>query len=192
MKSIKIAAAAAFVMGLAAAGSASADSGTIRFIGSLVDGTCQVEGGDGTIGEPGNIQVNLGDHPVASLTDTARGTPARPFSLIFSDGNGGACDASLSTAHFEIDATQTVNALTGDLRNLMAAANGGATNAEVRMLDEAGTRIDLRNRPVIDVTLDPAAPTILNLQAQIYKAVPGTAVTAGGVTSYINYNATYE
>ena len=48
MKHIKLAAAAAFVLGVAAAGSASADNGDITFTGSVTDGTCVVSGGTGT------------------------------------------------------------------------------------------------------------------------------------------------
>lgn len=186
MKYIKLAAATAFVLGIAAAGSASADNGLITFTGSVTDGTCVVSGGAGTNQGQGNFTVALDPIGAADLANAGAVGGRKNFHVVFSDGTGGPCAAALTTAKFRFTPSPNVNT-NGRLNNI-AGVNGRAENVELQLLDGA-TAIDLTSHAAKDIALDPAAPTTAEFGVQYYATA---AATAGGVLSDVIYEATYE
>lgn len=190
MKQIKIVSAIAVTLGLALAGSASAQSsygGTITFTGAVSDSTCTVSGGAGTSGATGNFSVAL--TPVAATDLAAAGDTAGPtnFSLtIGGPGQAGCTNGNIAAISFMPSSTQ-IDAATGALAN---ALSGEATNVEVQLVDAAGTVINLAD-PSFQATA-----TIANNTATIpftaqYLAVGGAA-TPGSVQTNVVYQLTYN
>lgn len=186
MKHIKLAAAAAFVLGVAAAGSASADNGDITFTGSVTDGTCVVSGGTGTNQGQGNFTVALDPIEARNLAAAAAVGGRKNFHVVFSDGNGGPCAAALTQAKFRFTPSPNVNT-NGRLNNIAGVA-GRAENVELQLLDGA-TAIDLTRHVAKSVALSTTGPTITEFGVEYYATA---AATAGGVLSDVIYEATYE
>lgn len=186
MKHVKMAAAAAFVLGIAATGSASADNGLITFTGSVTDGTCVVSGGAGTNQGQGNFTVALDPVPATDLAAAAAVAGRKNFHVVFSDGNGGPCDATITTAKFRFTPSPNVNT-NGRLNNIAGVA-GRAENVELQLLDGA-TAIDLTAHQAKEIPLSTTGPTTTEFGVQYYATA---AATAGGVLSDIIYEATYE
>ncbi|WNL46347.1 fimbrial protein [Dyella sp. BiH032] len=191
MKHIKLAAAAAFVVGLTAAGSASADNGVIRFTGTVSDATCVVSGGAGTTGQIGNFTVDLPTVPTTALAAPGDTAGRKPFQIVFSDGNGGGCDPAGGTnAHFRyLASSQPVDASTGNLMNTLTQIEGAADNVQLQLLDNANAVIDLRNDAGRDHALDANAPVAVTYGVEY---VATGASTAGGVRSFVEYQVTYN
>ncbi|HKT27453.1 hypothetical protein [Dyella sp.] len=192
MKHNKIALAAALVLGLGAAGSASADQGLITFVGSVSDGTCVVSGGTGTNGGVGNFTVPI--DPVLSTDFTRANQPLglTQFNInISKDGNGAPC-SGLQNGNAEfgfVTSSPNVN-VAGRLKNVTTAAQGGATNVELQLLDDTGTAINLSQPKTWTVTgLDTQAAT-LTYGVEYYST--NANVGAGGVRSDVIYNVTYN
>ena len=192
MKHIKLAAAAAFVLAIGAAGSAAADNGVIRFTGTVTDSTCVVSGGSGTTGQIGNFTVDLDPVTTTALNTAGNTAGHKSFQLVFSNGNGGGCPANgSSTANFRyLASSQPVDAATGNLRNTVLGIEGGASNVQLQLLDNADNEIDLRNDTGRTHTLDPNAPVAVSYGVQ-YIAT-GAAATAGGVRSFVEYQVNYN
>lgn len=166
---------------LCMAQAALADSGTINFVGQVVQDSCTtaVEGSTGptTVTLPTVLTTELG-----AAGDTA-GVSA-PFTFAVTG-----CDASVEArgVHFSLTSTSfdTVN------NNILAnTATGGATNVGVEIL-EAGTSIEFAgaaNRSQ-DITIASGVGTSADFTAQ-YKAT-GEA-TAGSVTAVMNWDLVYN
>jgi major type 1 subunit fimbrin (pilin) len=194
MKQIKLASAIAFVMGIAAVGSASAtDGGVISFTGSVTSQSCTITPGGDVRGSDGsNFQVVMSEATTAQLNAAGATSPQTyPFSLSFSPGTGGTpCAAgTVATISFETGGG-TVDATTGTLRNTTTGA-GYATNANIQLLSGtgAGTVINLAAANGESVTLDANGTGQLNYQARYFAT--GVA-TPGLVQSNIAYTATYN
>lgn len=191
MKQIKIVSAIALTLGLAIAGSASAQSssgGTITFTGSVTDATCTVTGGTGTSGGTGNFSVAL-DQVDASVL-AAAGDTANPkvFDVIIGGPGQGTCtDGKVASMSF-LPSSIYIDAATGALSN---ALTGEATNTEIQLVDGTSTTpIDLRTGAYT------ATATIANNTATIpftaqYLAVNGAA-TPGLVSTNVVYAVTYN
>ena len=190
MKHIKLAAAAAFVVGLTAAGSASAVTGVVRFVGEVADQTCVVTGGENAeTGGPNKLLVKLDPVTVASLANAGDTAGRQNFGLKFSNGeDGSSCTTiGLSGATFQyLSNSQALDTLTGNLKNTEL---GGAKNVQLQLLTEAGTVIDLRNHTPDAITFTPAGPT-----EKVYgvQYVSTGATTAGGVTSHVLFEVIYN
>jgi major type 1 subunit fimbrin (pilin) len=199
MKNTKLASALAIAMGLAAVGTASAQSvgngGTIFFHGTVTDTTCTVKGGAGTGGESADkISVTLPDIPASDLTAAnATGGPQQ-FQILVGEPGEATCGATTSggsvVATMSFGFGPLVNA-NGNLDNSLTSANGGATNTQIQLLNNDGSVIDLSK-----ANAGAQNQTIVNNQATMnytaqYISVPGGA-TPGKVESnnifFIAYN----
>jgi major type 1 subunit fimbrin (pilin) len=190
MKHIKLASAIAFVMGIAAAGSAMADGGTITFNGSVSDQTCIVKGGPGTDGGTGNFTVALPQTTTGELSDAGKTSSAmQPFSMQFSAGVGtGACTEG-TVAHVSfLTSGPRIDPITGALSN---ALSGEATNTEIQLLQADGkTAINLADPTNnTDITLGANGNATLSYNAR-YLAT-GQA-TAGLISTSVVYGVTYN
>lgn len=190
MKHIKLAAAAAFVLGIAAAGSASADMGVVRFIGSVSDQTCVVVGGNGTeLGGPNEITVKLDPVATADLATAGDTAGIKPFTLEFVNGeDGGSCTAAgytSGTFRF-LGSSQPVDGFTGNLDNTDPS---GAQNVQLQLLTDAGVAIDLRNHAPETVTF--ADGTVSQLSYQVQYISPNGGATPGNVLSHVLFETTY-
>lgn len=190
MKQIKIVSAIALTMGLAIAGSASAQSsygGTITFTGAVSDSTCTVSGGAGTSGATGNFSVAL--TPVAATALSAAGDVAGPtnFSLVIGGpGQTGCVNGDIAAISFMPSSTQ-IDATTGALANTLS---GQATNVQVQLLDDTGAPINLAD-PSYQATATIANNTATVPFTAQYLAVGGAA-TPGSVQTNVVYQLTYN
>lgn len=190
MKHIKLAAAAAFVLGIGAAGSASADQGIVRFHGKVGDQTCVVEGGNGTdLGGPNRVTVILDDVQQSQLNAAGATAGAKPFTLEFKNGeNGMSCaTADLSSGTFRfLGRSQPVDGFTGNLNNSLV---GGAQNVQLQLLTEDGNPIDLRDHAPENVAFED--DEIAKLHYQVQYIATGVA-TPGDVESHVLFETTYR
>jgi len=190
MKHIKLASAAAIALGLAIAGSASAQTqlaGSIQFAGSVTDTTCIVQGGDGTNKASTNFKVTLDPTTVDELAAAGDTANATGFSVVLGGPGSGTCSVG-TVASFAFDPnSQLLDKTTGRLNN--GPANG-AKNVQVQLLDggPTGTPIDLNNYSV-------NFPALVNNQAEIKFGAEyyATAQTEAGqvltdVLYVVNYN----
>lgn len=185
MKYIKT---AVLALSLAAAGSASADSGLITFVGSVSDSTCVVTGGSGSNGALGNFSVPLDPVKTTALNAAAKTAGRRVFEVVFSNGQGGTCaTAAITKAHFRfVGSSPSVN-IDGRMKNVLGFI--GAENVDLQMLDESNAVINLTNHTRKDVTLATTGPTAIKFGVQYYAT--GVA-TAGNVRSDVIYEASYD
>ncbi|WP_312682840.1 fimbrial protein [Stenotrophomonas chelatiphaga] len=184
MKITAIAAAAAAALTLAA-GTASAQDGTIDFTGSITATTCLVEGvapGQGNIAKA----VDLGGINVGSLQTAGERAGDKGFNIQV----GGAGDANCTdgqTAHVRFDpASPALDITTGRLN--IDNTGTPATNVQVEIANVDGTEINL-------FTEDSAGIVIANNTAVIpligrYYAT-GTAV-AGEANSRVGFQVVYD
>lgn len=191
MKCNKIALATALVLGLGAAGTASADRGLITFTGSVTDGTCVVSGGTGTNGGAGNFTVPL--DPVANTAFSANGDVAglHNFNINFDNGNGGACTALTNgNAIFGFVASSPNVNTAGRLNNIVTAAQGAATNIQLQLRDSANVVMNLSQGTTQTITGLNTAPATVTYGVEYYATA--AAVGAGGVQSDVIYNVDYN
>ena len=191
MKHITLA--AALVLALGAAGTASAASsagGTITFTGVINDLTCTVKGGAGTDGGTGNFAVAL--DPIYASDLAAAGDIAAPkvFDVIIGGPGQGTCeDGKIASMSFLTSSPQ-IDAVTGALKNVLV---GEATNAQIQLADDAGTAINLATPgQQWDATIGSAGPNTATLRFQAqYLAVNGPA-TPGLVSTNVVYAVAYN
>jgi major type 1 subunit fimbrin (pilin) len=188
MKCNKIALATALVLGLGTAGSASAETGLITFTGSVTDSTCAVSGGTGTDGGTTNFIVDLAAADAADLATAGSTAQRKDFQIIFSNGNGGACAAALTSVDFSYSASSPNVNTNGRLRNILTAAQQAATNVDLQILDGT-TPVDLTQGTVKNITLSTTGPTTTTYGVQYFAT---GAATVGGVRSNVIYNAVYN
>jgi major type 1 subunit fimbrin (pilin) len=193
MKHFKLASAAAFVLSVAAAGVAQADSGIVRFVGTVTDETCVIGPGVGAVGAPGDITVPLTPVSATDLATNGATAGRKTFELVFSNGEGGGCGSqTITQAQFQYVArSQAVDAGTGNLRNNILPSQGGAENVQIQLLQpNGGAAIDLRAHTADVVPLQEDAVSRLAYDVQ-YIAPTGNA-SAGGVETFVQYEATYN
>ena len=188
MKCNKIALATALVLGLGAAGSASAETGLITFTGSVTDSTCAVSGGTGTDGGTTNFTVALDAAPATSLAAAGSTAARKDFQIIFSNGNGGACAAALTSVDFSYSSSSPNVNTNGRLRNILTAAQQAATNVDLQILDGT-TPLNLTLGTVKRIALSTTGPTTTTYGVQYFATGQSTV---GGVRSNVIYNAVYN
>jgi major type 1 subunit fimbrin (pilin) len=188
MKSIKLASATAIALGLAFAGSASAQSGgTITFTGSVADATCTVSGGTGSDGGVGSFVVNLTEAAPADLATAGNVANAKQFNVVIGGAGQGSCvDGTIATMGF-VPSSPQIDAATGALINVADAGN-----VQVQLLDggATGTAINLAAGSYsATATVGATNTAIIPFGAQYLAtaaATPGLVRTA--VLYTVNYN----
>lgn len=177
MKKILVSAALAAILGTAAF-SASAVDGTITFNGKVNSNTCTINAGTGA-----SFAVTLPTVGAGSLGTTA-GTVAgtTPFNIALS-----ACSATGTVkAYFEPGATINTN---GRLSN--TATTGAAAGVDLQVLNSGQTAINLNTQSGTTTATIASNAATLNYFVQYYNTT-AAAVTAGNVTSTVNYTIQYQ
>ena len=190
MKHIKLASAAALVMGVALAGTATAQTaagGTITFTGAVNDTTCTISGGSGTNSGTGNFIVALDPAQPADLASAGAVAKPHAFSVVIGGPGQTSCTNGRVASMKYLVSSPQIDATTGALRNALA---GEATNVQVQLRDSTGV-INLA-----DPTYSVDSPQIADNTATIpftaqYLAVGGAA-TPGLVSTSVVYGITYN
>ena len=165
-------------LGILSSGSASANTGTINFIGSISDTTCDF------VGEQGGAQSNtidLGTYTVAKVN--AGTTNVIDFSLVGKKADGTACTVAVGKT---VDVSWVPASGAWDAMGLQNT--GTATGAAVKLMDINNKAFDaLRN--TVNYAAAVAPQGILPFKAQLVKS--GTA-TAGTVISAAKFAVSYK
>lgn len=193
MKNIKIVSASAIALGLAFAGSASAQSaGTISFIGSVADATCTVSGGAGANPGVGSFSVDLVQADPADL-DTAGDTiNAKTFNVVIGGPGQASCvNGTIATMSFLANSPQ-IDAATGNLNNALPANQNGAENVQIQLLNggQGGAAINLATGSYSAVS-----PAVANNTAIIPFGVQyfaTGAATPGVINTSVGYQVVYN
>lgn len=140
--------ASAMILALAAAGQASANSGTITFDGQITSVTCTVTGGGNTTpgGGSGDFTVNLAPANSSELGSTGARAGRSTFSIIVGDGTSGTgCeDGEFASMGWDVSRS-SVNA-NGQLTNNAPVGTDPATGVAVVLLNgETFAEIDLNS-----------------------------------------------
>ncbi|EEZ39035.1 fimbrial protein [Photobacterium damselae] len=152
--------------------------GTIRFIGSITDTTCDFTGEQG--GAQSNV-VNLGTHTTA-VVNGATGSPVVDFSLVGTKPDGSACEISSSVDVSWVPASGSWTA--SGLLN-----TGTATNTVVKLMDKNNKVFNALYETVNYVASD-APKGQLPFKANIMNT--GTNATAGTVVSAAKFAVAYK
>jgi major type 1 subunit fimbrin (pilin) len=198
MKNTKLASALALAMGMAAIGTANAQTvgngGTIAFHGEVTDSTCTVRGGAGTDPTPGSdLSVTLQGVPASTFTTAVQTAGFKTFNVeIGAEGEttcgatsgGGSVVASMSFVRGNIDTN-------GNLFNGLAAADGG-TNAQIQLTlpDATPIRLGASNAGLQSATIvDNQATLTYGVQ---YFSDLAAATTPGKLETYVTYQIAYQ
>lgn len=188
MKSIKLASAVALVVGLAAAGSAVADTGGgyITFKGSVNASTCTISGVGGVAGTGANFTVALDPVDVAVLNTAGTANPKSFGVQVGSSSDPNCVIQNGATMSFE--KTGYVDILTGALSN---GDQNGAKDTYVQLLDSTGKALNLALGDTVAVSAVAGnGPVLVPLQAQYYTRT--NQATAGAVATGVQYTVNYN
>lgn len=154
--------------------------GTVTFTGKLIADTCSIVAGDE------DKQVTLPTLSTQTLAAAGDVGGSKTFNISVE-----ACPAAVTqvAAHFEAINSDGFDATTQNLTNSTLAADGGATNVEVRLYDKDGTTVIPvgGTGALFDVAADGTA-TMTYIGA--YYAMDAT--TAGDVTAKVQYTLAYK
>jgi major type 1 subunit fimbrin (pilin) len=189
MKNTKLASALAIAMGLAAVGTASAQSsngGTITFLGTLTDSTCTVKGGAGTDEGTGNFTVTLDDTPASALS--AANSTAAPKTFNVEIGGEGETTCGATSSGGSVVATMTFGITpatdtNGNLNNILV---NEATNVQIQLLNNDSSVINLSQA---NAGLQSA--TIINNSAQMQYTAQYFSAEGGATPGKISTNTVY-
>ncbi|MHA6607414.1 fimbrial protein [Photobacterium damselae] len=169
----------ALILGLVSSGTAFANTGTINFIGSVSDTTCDF------VGEQNGAQTNtvdLGTYTIANVNSGS--TSVIDFSLIGKKSDGTACEvaAGKSVDISWVPASGVWNPL--GLQN-----TGTATNTAVKLMDKDGNAFSPLRYTVNYLAADVPGGA-LPFKAQLVKS--GGDATAGTVVSAVKFAVAYK
>ena len=154
--------------------------GTIRFVGSITDTTCDFIGSQD--GSQSNV-INLGTNSVA-VVNGASGSPVVGFSLVGTKANGSACEIadgkSVDVSWVPASGSWKANGL----ENI-----GTATNTVVKLMDKNNKPFGALYQTVNYVAAD-APNGKLSFKANIMNT--GTAATAGTIVSAAKFAVAYK
>lgn len=171
---------------------AMAEDGTIDFNGAVRASTCEIKaGGDGVTTGAGSedFVVTLPTVAVTALDGTGKTAGEVPFWIALS---GTSCTNGDAKMYFEPASNQKWISDSGDLKNDILKAAGGAEQVEVRLTEKDKTPINLKT---VNSTATALVQKITNNTAQfdfyaMYIA-KADAVTAGTIHSSVIYSISY-
>lgn len=170
---------AAVLLGALVSSSAFANTGTINFIGSVSDTTCDFVGEQD--GAQGNT-IDLGTHTVTEV-NTGK-TPVVNFALVGKKANGEVCEIKAPNTTVDISWVPASGAW-----NAMGLQNTGtATNTAVKLMDKTGKEFSAVRGTVNYKSADVVGGA-LPFKAQLVKS--GVA-TAGTVISAAKFAVAYK
>lgn len=165
-----------------------ANDGTISFVGTISDATCDIIGGDENNPSQGrDFTVNL---PPVSVTALAAAGQYAGDTRFYINLSGQNCpNGKVANVVFERAQSTNIDSATGNLKNHTAA--GAAANVQVRILNKNKNPLDLRLQ-----NADHQPITIANNTARFeywgqYVSVNGAA-RAGTVSTDVIYSVTYR
>ena len=170
---------AAVLLGALVSSSAFANTGTINFVGSISDTTCDF------VGEQEGVLTNnidLGTHTVAAV-NAAAGVNAVDFSLVGQKTDGTACVVGAGG----VDVSWVP--ASGSWTSVGLQNTGTAGGAAVKLMDKDSNAFGAFNQNVHYVTAD-APNGKLPFKAQLVKS--GAAATAGTVISAAKFAVAYK
>lgn len=175
---------------ISAGTAAAAQDGTITFTGSISDATCIITGGDAS-GESSSpdFTVHLPSVSTTALASNGQRAGDTPFHINLSGAN---CpNGKLASVYFELAQSTNIDAATGNLKNTVTKASGGAEKVQVGLLDSSKAILNLN-------TANDSAKTVTitgNTARFDYWAqyvATGGAATAGTVASDVVYSIKYQ
>ncbi|PSU75294.1 fimbrial protein [Photobacterium phosphoreum] len=155
--------------------------GTIRFLGSITDTTCNFTGEQS--GAQSNV-INLGTHTTA-VVNGATGSPVVDFSLVGTKPDGSACE--ITGADKSVDVSWVP--ASGSWTALGLQNSGTAQNAVVKLMDKSDKPFNALYETV-NYTAADAPNGKLPFKANIMNT--GTAATAGTVVSAAKFAVAYK
>lgn len=170
---------AAVIIGALVSGSAAAATGTVNFIGSVTNVTCNFTPEMG--GAFGNT-VDLGSYTVSDFSGGTHPV-VKTFNLVGKNSNGSACTLTDAT---NVDITWTP--AVGKWGNEGLFNTGSAKNVEVKLMDESNNVISANSQTV---KYTGKTEAILPFKAQLVQV--GTAAPeAGTVTASASFAVAYK
>ncbi|PSU14953.1 fimbrial protein [Photobacterium kishitanii] len=155
--------------------------GTIRFIGSITDTTCDFTGEQG--GAQSNV-INLGTH-TAAVVNGPTGSPVVEFSLVGTKPDGSACE--IGSAGKSVDVSWVPASGSWTASGLQSS--GTAANTVVKLMDKNSKAFNALYETVNYVEAD-APNGKLPFKANIMNT--GTAATPGTVISAAKFAVAYK
>lgn len=171
---------AAILLGALVSSSAFANTGTINFIGSVSDTTCDFVGEQD--GAQGNT-IDLGTHTVDVVN--AGTTPVVDFTLVGKKANGDVCEIKAPNTSVDISWVPASGAW-----DAMGLQNTGtATNTAVKLMDK-NSNVFSTVRDTVNYLPADTVGGALPFKAQLVKT--GAAATAGTVISAAKFAVAYK
>ncbi|HIF9480323.1 TPA: fimbrial protein [Photobacterium damselae] len=169
----------ALVFGSILSASAFANTGTINFIGSVSDTTCDF------VGEQGGTQTNtidLGTYTIANVNSGS--TNVVDFSLVGKKSDGTACEVAAGKS---VDVSWVP--ASGSWNPLGLQNTGTAVNTAVKLMDKNGNAFSSLRDTVNYLAADVSGGA-LPFKAQLVKS--GGDATAGTVISAVKFAVAYK
>jgi len=178
----KLAITASLLLALGTVSSAHAQSGTIKFTGTLTAITCDLTfAGTGVVNSANPI-VTLPTVPVSALSAANNTAGTTPIKLTV---GGSASQCTGGFASLELNPNRAASVTNGRLDN---TAGSGAQQVQVQLRDDSQTVIDLTT-PWRSQPINLTAGEELTFSAEYYST--GTA-TAGDVEADLQYTMSYR
>lgn len=170
---------------------AAAADGTITFNGNIRDATCIISGGDETAPSQGeDFTVTLPTVDVTVLSSVGKTAGVTAFNINLSGSN---CPAGkIANVIFEKASSTNIDTVTGNLKNSVPVASGGAGNVQVQILNKDKTPLNLtaNNDSHQTNVIGADNKAVFNYFGQ-YIAVGG-ASSAGSVSTDLVYSISYQ
>ncbi|HIC1731242.1 fimbrial protein [Enterobacter kobei] len=169
---------------------AAAEDGTITFEGTISDATCTITGGDAQgESESPDFTVHLPSISTTALATDGQRAGDTPFHITLSGAN--CTNGKVASVFFELAQSTNIDATTGNLKNTVAKASGGAEKVQVGLLDSSKAKLNLNTANDSAKTVTVAGNTArFDYWAQ-YVATGG-ASTAGQVSTDVVYSIKYQ
>ncbi len=160
------------------------------FEGTISDATCIITGGDaqGESSTP-DFTVHLPSISTTALQRDGQRAGDTPFHISLSGAN---CEnGKIASVYFELGQSINLDTTTGNLKNTVAKASGGAEKVQVGLLDSSKAILNLNTANNNAKTVTVAGNTArFDYWAQ-YVATGG-ASTAGQVSTEVMYSIKYQ
>jgi len=167
-------------VGIIAAQSTFASDGTITINGKITDASCTI-----AINGSANGTVTLPTVPIFTLATTGSSTGRTPFGIDLTNCTG----TTLKNAYTYFENGPMVDTATGRLNTT------GSTNTQIQLLDKNNAIIAVGSATQVTSPVSEdisAGHATLNYYAQYYAPGANNSVTAGNVSTQVNYTVIYD
>lgn len=171
---------------LLAAGTASANTGTIQFSGEIKSGTCPIEIIDPVSGGVGGV-VPLGIAVVAKFPTADSEANERGFGMRISPGAG--CTITAGNAKVNFVSQSGPAGAGSDLYALHPYSNA-ATGVAVVIKDRRDGTIIAHGADSKEFALETTKPTVMSFMAAYKSTAPMANITPGAADAFVNFVVT--